>query len=408
MVVLNIILINDYAFINGGAGNVAFTTAKSLAKLGDHIILFTSVGPVDKEVMKAKNIEVICLQQYDILHDPSRVRAIIQGIWNSKAQRELSNVLDRFSPKDTIIHIHALSKAVSSSIIPEAKKRGFKIIYHLHDYGIVCPNLGFYNYVTGKICQSKAMGMKCLLTNCDSRSYYHKIWRIARQYVQNNVGKLKQGVDCFIYISQFSLNVLKPYLDNTSRLEFLPNMVNVHKNKRIEAENNKAIIFVGRLSYEKNPQMLARVTKQLGVPVIFIGSGECEKEIKEINSDALITGWVKQEEIENFMKIARVLVFPSKWYEGQPLTIIESKARGIPCLVSDVCAARDEIEDNLDGMLFSPDNDYELKEKLQLCFDDDFIKKMSEYAYKHYWESCYDEYKYCKRLKRIYEETLKS
>ena len=80
----NIIIINDSAFIKGGAEKVALNSAIELSKRGINVILFSAIGPVDTNLTDA-GIEVICLQQYDILNDPSRLRAIKQGLWNNKA-----------------------------------------------------------------------------------------------------------------------------------------------------------------------------------------------------------------------------------------------------------------------------------------------------------------------------------
>ena len=42
-----VVIINDFAYINGGAGKVAFTSAKALSSMGIRTILFSAVAPVD-------------------------------------------------------------------------------------------------------------------------------------------------------------------------------------------------------------------------------------------------------------------------------------------------------------------------------------------------------------------------
>ena len=46
------------------------------------------------------------------------------------------------------------------------------------------------------------------------------------------------------------------------------------------------------------------------------------------------------------------LVFPSLWYEGSPLTILEMMTYGIPCIVPDRCAASEDVEDGKTGYIF--------------------------------------------------------
>ena len=150
---MKIIVLSDFAFINGGNAKVALQTSVDLAKQGYDVTLFAGAGPIADFLKNISNLEVICLNQYDILSDPNRIRAIINGLWNFKARKAFKCLLKTFNREDTIIHIHSCSKVLSSSCVQVANKMGFKIIYHLHDYGIACPNMGFYNYK--KDCQEK-------------------------------------------------------------------------------------------------------------------------------------------------------------------------------------------------------------------------------------------------------------
>jgi glycosyltransferase involved in cell wall biosynthesis len=58
------------------------------------------------------------------------------------------------------------------------------------------------------------------------------------------------------------------------------------------------------------------------------------------------------------MKSARVLIFPSVWYEGAPITIVEAFACGLPVIASDLGAMRELIDHGRTGLLFQP-HDYE-------------------------------------------------
>jgi len=404
---MNVIIVNDFAFVNGGASQIAINTAKMLAQNGDTVVFFSAVGPIDECLKNIKNLEVLCLEQYDILNNPSRLEAIIQGLWNLKARKAFMMLLKKFKSKETIIHIHTLSKAISTSILPVAKKYGYKTIYHIHDYGLACPNLGFYDYRKTEICKRYALGYKCLLKNCDSRSYMHKCWRVIRQIVQKKIGGLPNNIDCYIYISKFSINILEKYINKGIKKEFLPNFINLEKKERIEAENNSKVAFIGRLSPEKKPQLLAKVTKKMDMPVLFIGSGAGEQEIKKENPNAEITGWLSQEDICEKLKKVRLVVFPSRWYETQGLTVIESIARGIPVIVSDVTAAKDEIINEKNGVMFSSNDEDSLIYQLKRFKDDALVERFSRYAYNNYWLRSSDQETYIKKLRDIYLDVLK-
>lgn len=141
----NIIIINDYAFINGGAGKVAITSACSLALKGYNVTLLCAVGPIDDCLIKS-GVHVVCLEQKDILLNPNRLQASFQGIWNRKAAFVLKELLFDCNPSETIIHFHGWTKALSASLFSVLSKTSFKVIITLHDFFCFCPNGGFYDY----------------------------------------------------------------------------------------------------------------------------------------------------------------------------------------------------------------------------------------------------------------------
>jgi glycosyltransferase involved in cell wall biosynthesis len=402
---LKIIILSDYAFINGGNAQIALNTAVSLSKKNYDVTLFTAVGPVEDFLKNIPNLKVICLNQYDILSDPNRTRAIINGLWNFKARSEFKILLKNFDIKDTIIHIHSCSKALSSSCIQIANKMGFKMLYHLHDYGIACPNMGFYNYRQQKICRLNPLGMKCVMTNCDSRHYIHKIWRVVRQWIQENISGMPKNLD-YIYISNFSYNILRPFLNKNNKAYYVSNPIDIEKRDRIKVEKNKEFIFIGRLVPEKNPMLLAEVAKKMKLSVTFIGSGPCENEIKNIYPSAKITGWINKEEIRKLLKITRCLIFPSNWYECQPLAVLECMSKGIPCISSKNCASSESIIEEYTGLLFINNDPIDLEEKIIKCQDYNYIKILSENAYKYYCDVDYDTDKYISKIIDVYNEIL--
>ena len=110
-------------------------------------------------------------------------------------------------------------------------------------------------------------------------------------------------------------------------------------------------IFVGRLSPEKGVFLFAEAAAKLGVPATFVGDGPLKEELRARFPNARLLGWQDSENVRQAMRAARALVFPSLWFEGQPLTVLEAKALGTPVIVADQCAGRDEIEDGAERAL---------------------------------------------------------
>lgn len=399
----NIIIVNDFAFINGGAAKVSIVSAVELANKGFNVIFFCAVGPVCEELRNSK-VKVICLNQTDILNNKNRLSAFVQGIWNSKAEKEMKRLLLKYDNTNTIVHIHGFIKALTSSVIKVALEKQFKLVITLHDYFTVCPNGGLYNYKTEEICKLTPMSKECILCNCDSRHYYYKIWRVLRQRKQISKGFIPSGVKNYIYISEMSKNVLKSYLPSDSRYHYVKNPIDVKKEKMVDIVKNKPFVYIGRLSKEKGVLLFAEAAKKLGCEAIFVGDGEMKSQIQSIYPGAIITGWLQKVGVNNYLRKARALVFPSLWYEGLPLTILEAKAKGIPVIVSDGCSGREVIDDGIDGLWFKRNNKTDLINKIYtLIKKDDALITMGNHGYNDYWDDSYDLQTHLDMLLKCYD-----
>lgn len=93
----NIVVLNDFAQVNGGASQVALAGATGLARRGYRVILFSAVGP-SNVVAEAAGVTVMLTGQYEVVADPNRIRAAVQGIWNTHARTELKQLLHSWIP----------------------------------------------------------------------------------------------------------------------------------------------------------------------------------------------------------------------------------------------------------------------------------------------------------------------
>jgi glycosyltransferase involved in cell wall biosynthesis len=106
------------------------------------------------------------------------------------------------------------------------------------------------------------------------------------------------------------------------------------------------------------------------------------------------------------MRAARALVFPSVWYEGQPLTVYEALALGTPVIVSDVCAGREAVEDGVDGIWFSSADPRSLAAALVRLRDDATAARMSRRAYERYWANPLTLDRHLDAIEAVYGQAL--
>lgn len=347
----HILIVGDFAYVNGGQAKVSIDTATLLADRGLGVTFFAACGPVAEE-LRRPGIEVVCLDQADILNDPRRLAAAGRGIWNRTAARRLRDLAAGFDPRTTLLHCHGYAKALSPSIGPILSKGPLPSLYTMHEYFLACPNGGFYDYQAKAICTRHALGARCLSTNCDVRHPAHKAWRVARQAMTLGPGRMPRGLGDVICISDLQRQVMAPYLPETLRLHHVPNPLPSEGLERIEARGNDVFLFVGRLSSEKGAAMFAEAARRLGLRAVFVGDGPEADTIRDLYPEAEVLGWQPTEAVQRHLARARALVFPSLWYEGQPLVPLEALQRGVPVVCGSWTAAREFVEDGKNGILY--------------------------------------------------------
>ena len=387
MNVKTIVIVNDFNYVQGGASKVAIDTAKMLKEANFNVYFFSAVRKKEEEI---EGITYISTNQQEALKEKNKLKGALNGIYNFKVKKELKKLLETLDKETTVIHVHGWTKALSSSVFDIAFKMKFKVVLTLHDYFTACPNGGYFNYPQNEICHLKPLSWKCIKCNCDSRNYGFKLYRVLRQLVQNKIVKLNDKLEYAISISDFSEKILKPTLGKNTKITRIYNPIDIDENiEKIDPNKNKYYLYVGRVSKEKGVDLFCQAITDLKYKGIVVGDGDEKEKLEKQFPNIEFVGWKNKDEVKEYMKGARALIFPSRWYEGAPLTPLETMQYGIPCLTSNVTAAIDYVGDN--NLIFDLESTA-LSERILL-----YEKNLKMYAD--------DAYKYVK--KRIVEHDYK-
>ncbi|MDD4052026.1 MAG: glycosyltransferase family 4 protein [candidate division Zixibacteria bacterium] len=401
----HLVIVNDFAHVNGGTAMVALSSAAALARRGYAVTVFTAVGPVMEELTR-DGLDVVCLGQHEIAADPNRLRAAFGGLWNRTAGRRMAEVLNNLNPTNTIIHVHGWTKALTAAPVAVALKQHFPVVMTLHDYFAACPNGGFYDFQKNRICTLKAMSPSCLTCNCDKNSYAQKAWRAARQTMQKRRGHIPGRIRHFITVSPFSRKIMQPYLPTDARLYDVPNPIQAEQASCPDPGGNKPFAYVGRLSPEKGTLLFAEAAQKAGVSVTFIGDGEQRGTIASLCPEAIITGWVPPSDVQRHLSWARVLVLPSLCYETQGMTVLEAAACGLPAIIPDTSAARDAVIDGETGVWFKGRDVDDLATKMTMLADDNLVRRMGRAAYDRFWDAPPTLERHVEALESVYHQIL--
>ena len=140
-----------------------------------------------------------------------------------------------------------------------------------------------------------------------------------------------------------------------------------------------AMLFVGRISKEKNLDTLVSAARRLAdwkTPVrpIFIGEGPYMAEMKKLLPDAIFTGYLRGDLLACAYASADFFVFPSTT-DTFGNVVLEAQACGLPVIVSDVGGPRDLVQHGKDGFITKALDAGELAEAIRRLSEDPGLRE---------------------------------
>lgn len=120
-------------------------------------------------------------------------------------------------------------------------------------------------------------------------------------------------------------------------------------------EGEAGVLFVGRVSKEKNLDILVAASRELerrkiAARFLFVGDGPYRPALTNLLPEAIFTGALEGEELARAYASADIFAFPSTT-DTFGNVIIEAQASGLPCIVSDIGGPRDLVTHEMDGII---------------------------------------------------------
>ena len=130
--------------------------------------------------------------------------------------------------------------------------------------------------------------------------------------------------------------------------------------RRYAMDNEKIILFMGRLVYEKGIQHLISAMPKIlngyhDTKLVICGKGGMEEELKEqvrrlgIENKVYFAGYMKGKDVQKMYKAADISVFPST-YEPFGIVALEAMLSENPIVVSDIGGLNEIVEHKVNGM----------------------------------------------------------
>lgn len=134
--------------------------------------------------------------------------------------------------------------------------------------------------------------------------------------------------------------------------------------QRAGAPAQPGIAFIGRLTYQKNPLILADIAlalRPLKPAMHVIGGGELERALKDkvvamgLSDQFVFHGRQDRAAALRIAAACSLLLLPSRW-EGHPITVIEAMHMGLPVIASDISGTREIVAQDHSGYLLRTDD----------------------------------------------------
>ena len=216
-----------------------------------------------------------------------------------------------------------------------------------------------------------------------------------------------------------SSNVLSRYKDKTQVIpygldkESYPLPENKIIEKWRQRFSGRFFLFLGVLRYYKGLHILIEASKNCDYPIVIVGSGPIELELKEQAlkqgvKNIHFVGFVCDEDKAALLQLAYAVVFPSHLRsEAFGISLLEGAMYGKPLISSEIGTGTTYINiDNETGIVIPPSDPVALKSAMDFLWNNpDIATGMGEKAELRYWQ-LFTAGKMAKAYVEIYKNLL--
>ncbi|CAN5344064.1 glycosyltransferase family 4 protein [soil metagenome] len=358
---MRILHVNKFLHRRGGAESYMLDLAQAQRAHGHEVAFFAMQHPENDTDPN----EDLFPSRMELNPPPeglaARLRTAGQIIYRPEARAGIDAVLDRVRPD--VVHLHNIYHQLSPSVLRPIKKRGIATVMTLHDYKLACPTYQFLD-ADGKICEACLPGKfrNATRKRCNQGSLAGSALATIELSV-HRATHAYDAVDALICPSEFLKSKMVQGRVYPERLVHLPNFCDFGQIAAATRPGSR-VLYAGRLSPEKGVDVLvdAAVRLPAGVPVLIAGDGPERAVLEKRAADRGVVdrvtflGRVPGPELHALMRASAVVVVPSRWYENQPMTILEASAAARPVVGSLLGGLPELIEDRVTGRLVPHDD----------------------------------------------------
>ena len=298
------------------------------------------------------------VEQYSVHNDAIAqtpgLHVALETVWNQRSYRQIRELIERFCPD--VVHCHNTFPIVSPSVYYAAHAARVPVAQTVQNYRLICPKATLLR--DGKICEDcvrHLVPFSGIVHSCYRENRLASATVAAMLTAHRIAGTWNNKVQRYIAPTDFVRRKLVEGGLPAHRVAVKPNFLSIDPGAG--AGDGGYALFVGRLSPEKGLASLIRAWHSLpDLPLKIVGDGPLREFVTAGAAqlpNVAVLGFRERAEVLRFIKAAAVLVVPSEWYEGFPMTVVEAFACGTPVVASDLGSLHEVVEEGVNGTRFA-------------------------------------------------------
>jgi len=324
--------------IVGGIARHIYGISRGLAKAGVGTLVFTCEFPGAPREEKVDGVRVFRVDSY-------RAPTPDLGTWaflmNQSMEETAAEILSSETTRVDLLHAHEWLVAKAAIGLKHTLRVPLVATIHATEYG---RRNGLHDDNERMIHQTEhwltyeAWRVIC----CSHYMANHLAWLFSLP--QGKIEAIPNGVDVTEFVGTFNRDSFR---------------------KQYALPEEKIVLFVGRLVYEKGASLLVeaipRVLARINAKFVFVGEGYMKEELISrarqlgVAQKAYFTGYADEKTLRQLYRVADVCAFPSL-YEPFGIVALEAMAARAPIVVSDTGGLSEIVEHDKTGVKIYHDN----------------------------------------------------
>jgi glycosyltransferase involved in cell wall biosynthesis len=305
-----------------------------------------------------------------------------------------------------LIHVQNFFPLISPSVYYAARAKGVPVVQTLRNYRLLCPNGLFFR--DGQVCEDcmgKFVPYPGVIHGCYRENRPASAAVATMITTHRAMQTWSKMVDIYITLTEFARQKFIQGGLPADKIIVKPNFI--HPDPGAGEGTGGYALFVGRLSVEKGLDTLLAAWEQLGdrIPLKIVGDGPLASEVANLSKRLPQVEWLGRRpmsEVHTLMGEAKLLIFPSKWYETFGRVAVEAFAKGTPVIAANIGAIAELVEHGRTGLHFQPGDAISLAAQVEWALQHPQEMRQMRFTARAEYETKYTAPANYRRLMDIY------